>query len=65
MSWFDFQNVGKETVAEAAEKLDPLITKVINGLGWMLHSLLNRIIVSIRIEIKPMTKDEFLNPPTQ
>lgn len=69
---FGLENIGKGSVTEAREavkdltaRLDPLISHVVNGFGWVLHSVLNRITCNIKVEIgiKPMTKEEFENPP--
>lgn len=62
---FGLENIGKGSVEEAHAtvndlvlRLDPLLRDVENRLGGILHGLLDRVEIDIKVSIKPIPKAE-------
>lgn len=62
---FGLEKIGQEsveeahaTVNEALTKLEPLLRDVENRFGGILHGLLDRIEIDIKVSIKPIPKAE-------
>jgi hypothetical protein len=55
-------NVGKPAVEAAVEKLDPLLRDVEIRAAGILHSLLDRFEIDIKIKLNP-PKATYANPP--
>jgi hypothetical protein len=58
---FGLENIGKQTVAETTQKLDPLLRDVENRAAGILHGLLDRLngtTITLKIAIPGVEKAE-------
>jgi len=67
---FGLDNIGEKSVQEAHAsindalvKAEPILTKLANLLGGILHGLLDRFEVDIKIKLNPVEKAQLVDPP--